>query len=309
MRKLALTLLLSAVPALAAPLQDRTARQTLTEIQQTLGLVPSFFKAYPESGLSGAWEEFKQLQLSSKTAIPSRFKELIGLAVAAQVPCNYCTYAHEKFARIGGANDAQIREAVASASSTRHWSTLLNGIEMDMAAFRKDADRIFDAPKQQAGTVVSDENAQPIDSSPTGGDPAAWALQDIEKTFGFVPEFFRRLPKESLAGAWLDMKSFDMAETILPGKYKELMGLAVASQIPCQYCVYFHTRAARSKGATEREISEALGMAALTRKWSTVLNGNQINEQRFRSEIDRIATFMRSKQKKPQQLGGEVAAE
>ena len=57
--------------------------------------------------------------------------------------------------------------------------------------------------------------------------------------------------------------------TALPGKYKELTALAVAAQIPCEYCIYAHTEFAKLNGATEAEISEAVAMGALTRKWST----------------------------------------
>jgi AhpD family alkylhydroperoxidase len=69
---------------------------------------------------------------------------------------------------------------------------------------------------------------------------------------------------------------------------KELIGLAVAAQVPCAYCVYFHTRAARLNGATEDEIREAVGMAAVTRHWSTVLNGSGQDLAEFRREADAI---------------------
>ncbi len=36
------------------------------------------------------------------------------------------------------------------------------------------------------------------------------------------------------------------------------IALAVASQIPCDYCVYFHTQAAEANGATDEEIPETL---------------------------------------------------
>ena len=66
-------------------------------------------------------------------------------------------------------------------------------------------------------------------------------------------------------------------DTALDGKTKELMGLAVAAQIPCSYCVYFHTAAAKANGATDEEIKEAVAMAAIVRHWSTVLNGMQVD--------------------------------
>ena len=68
---------------------------------------------------------------------------------------------------------------------------------------------------------------------------------------------------------------------------KELIGLAVASQIPCAYCVYFHTAAARANGATEEEVREAVAMAAVSRHWSTVLNGMQVDLSTFKADTDR----------------------
>ncbi len=72
-------------------------------------------------------------------------------------------------------------------------------------------------------------------------------------------------------------------KTKLDGKTKELIGLAVAAQIPCQYCVYFHTAAAKANGATDEEIREAVAMAAIARHWSTVLNGMQVDYRRLQA--------------------------
>jgi AhpD family alkylhydroperoxidase len=116
------------------------AAATYRDIEQTLGVVPGFFKAFPESGIAGAWAEFKSVQLNPSTALPGKMKELIGLAVAAQIPCSYCIYFHTAAARANGASDEEIREAVAMAAITRHWSTVLNGMQVDPERFRQDTD-------------------------------------------------------------------------------------------------------------------------------------------------------------------------
>jgi AhpD family alkylhydroperoxidase len=69
------------------------------------------------------------------------------------------------------------------------------------------------------------------------------------------------------------------------------MGLAVASQIPCHYCVYFHTAAARANGATDEELREAIAMAAIVRHWSTVLNGMQVDFVSFKQETDSVLSL------------------
>lgn len=129
---------------------DATAQATYQEIQQTLGLVPGFFKMFPEEGIAGAWAEFKAVQLNPKTALTGKEKELIGLAVAAQIPCSYCVYFHTAAAKANGATDQQVREAVAMAAITRHWSTVLNGMQVDQASFKKDTDTVLRLAEKRA---------------------------------------------------------------------------------------------------------------------------------------------------------------
>jgi AhpD family alkylhydroperoxidase len=113
------------------------------DIEATLGSVPTFFKLFPEEGIGGAWAEFKAVQLNPKTALSGKEKELIGLAVAAQIPCSYCIYFHTAAARLNGATDAEVREAVAMAAITRHWSTVLNGMQADPSGFRQETDTVL----------------------------------------------------------------------------------------------------------------------------------------------------------------------
>ena len=104
-----------------------------------------------------------------------------------------------------------------------------------------------------------------------------------------MPSFFKQVPEAAIAGAWAEMKSLQLnPNTKLSGKQKELIGLAVAAQIPCQYCVYFHTAAAKANGATEEEIKEAVAMAAVVRHWSTVLNGTQTDLVEFKRDTDTV---------------------
>lgn len=122
---------------------------------------------------------------------------------------------------------------------------------------------------------------------PMASQDADATYADIEKTFGSVPTFFRNVPQAALPGAWKTMKEFQLGPgTALSGKEKELIGLAVAAQIPCEYCIYFHTRSARAAGASEEEIREAVAMSANTRFWSTILNGTEVDFENFRKEFD-----------------------
>jgi AhpD family alkylhydroperoxidase len=122
---------------------DAPTKSTYQDIEQTLGSVPGMFKVFPEVGIAGAWSEFESVQLNSDTALDGKTKELLGLAVAAQIPCQYCIYFHTAAAKLYGATDEEIREAVAMAALTRHWSTVLNGMQVDPAVFRQETDAVL----------------------------------------------------------------------------------------------------------------------------------------------------------------------
>jgi AhpD family alkylhydroperoxidase len=224
----------------------------------------------------------KGLQLNPSTALPGRTKELIGLAVASQVPCRYCIVAHTEFARLNGASADEIGEAVAMAALTRHWSTYLNGIQMDEGQFRAEIATLVAGAKKAAASHAP----APKPGVVTDG---ASALKDMTQMLGAPPEFLKRFPEAGRAGAWREFRDVQLnPSSAVSNKVKELTGLAVASQIPCRYCIIAHTEFAKLAGATDVEINEAIGMAALTRNLSTMLNGLQVDEGQFRKDIDRL---------------------
>jgi AhpD family alkylhydroperoxidase len=165
----------------------------------------------------------------------------------------------------------------------------------DMQIFRMSS-IVFVAALVVGGLAVADDAKQPAPAQNQ-------VMKDIEKTFGFVPQFFREVPASMLPGFWETMKNFQMGKTSLDGKTKELIGLAVASQIPCEYCVLFHTEAARMNGASDEEVKEAIGMAAMTRMGSTVLNGRQIDYSEFKRDVARIMKHAREAKLGPAQQG------
>jgi AhpD family alkylhydroperoxidase len=112
------------------------------------------------------------------------------------------------------------------------------------------------------------------------------ALKDIEATLGSVPTFFTQMPKAGFAGAWLQLKDLEFnRDTALSPKVKALIELAVVAQIPCEYCIWADTAAARAEGASEEEIREAVAIAATGRYWSTMLNGMQVDLPTFKQEF------------------------
>ena len=54
-------------------------------------------------------------------------------------------------------------------------------------------------------------------------------------------------------------------ESALPRKIKELIAIGVAHTTQCPYCIESHVKAAKNAGATDREIAEAIFVAAALR--------------------------------------------
>jgi AhpD family alkylhydroperoxidase len=90
-----------------------------------------------------------------------------------------------------------------------------------------------------------------------------------------APEWMKQaLPDQLVKPHWDEYRAVMNPTGALDGKTKQLISLAVAAQVPCAYCVFVHTKAAKAAGATDAQIKEAIATAALIRFNSTVLNGS-----------------------------------
>ena len=113
------------------------------------------------------------------------------------------------------------------------------------------------------------------------------AFAEMNEMFGGVPSIMQVYPKSAVPAGWAMIKETDLnQDTALSPKVRELIALGVAAQVPCNYCIYYHTVAAKAAGATEEEIREAVHMSSLVRHWSTVLQGNQYDLEAFTAETD-----------------------
>ena len=117
---LALLLALATEPSVSAQEAPAWMKQTL-----------------PDQALKPLQDEFLAV-MNPAGALDGKTKQLIGLGVAAQIPCAYCVYALTKGAKAAGATDAQIKEAIATAALVRFNSTMLNGSDGG-----RDADTVF----------------------------------------------------------------------------------------------------------------------------------------------------------------------
>ena len=134
-----LGLMMAVTASLPGPVAAEDAyAAALKDIEQTFGRVPSFLGNYPKAGLPGAWAELKGILLSDDTALPRKTKALIGLAVVAQIPCAPCVWMDTNEAKRAGATDEEINEAIAIAGIERHWSAVLDGMQIDLETFKSE---------------------------------------------------------------------------------------------------------------------------------------------------------------------------
>ena len=116
---------------------------------------------------------------------------------------------------------------------------------------------------------------------------SAWSFAQAGETApAGMPWFLQGMPDAAQQAAWDLNKAVYGKDAAIPPKYQQLIALAVAAQIPCQYCIYDHTKGAEKNGATADEIREAIGVASIVRMWSTNVQGNQIDFEKFKATID-----------------------
>lgn len=83
--------------------------------------------------------------------------------------------------------------------------------------------------------------------------------EDIQKTFGMVPNFFKA--QAAVDPNWLDInwqrtKQIMVAKSPLDRKTKELIASVVSMVNKCEYCSLAHESMALMQGATQDEIND-----------------------------------------------------
>jgi AhpD family alkylhydroperoxidase len=114
---------------------------TLEDIEKTLGIVPGFMKALPKEVLVQEWPLFKKYNFE-ETEIPAKYRELMGLAVAANIKCPYCTLFHKGAAQMNGATEEELAETVFLASYTARWSAIIHAQHYDYETFAREFKQI-----------------------------------------------------------------------------------------------------------------------------------------------------------------------
>jgi AhpD family alkylhydroperoxidase len=114
---------------------------TLKDIQKTFGIVPGFMKAIPKDVLIQDWPLMKKYQ-TGESEIPAKYREFIGLAIAANIKCPYCSLMHTAMATLSGATDKEMAEVAFLASYTSRWSAMLHALQYNYDTFVKEVHQI-----------------------------------------------------------------------------------------------------------------------------------------------------------------------
>jgi AhpD family alkylhydroperoxidase len=114
-------------------------------------------------------------------------------------------------------------------------------------------------------------------------------------SIGIVPGFMKGIPPDVLVQEWPTFKKYELGETTILAKYKQLIGLAVAAAIKCPYCQLFHREAAKMNGATDEELAELAYLAKDTAGWSAAIHAQHINYETYEKEFNRIKEYLKAK--------------
>jgi AhpD family alkylhydroperoxidase len=132
--------------------------EVYAEIKQTLGVVPEFIQALPDKTLELEWKLLVASQME-EGPIPNKYRELIGVAISAVTKCRYCSFFHTEFAKLNGATEAEIEDAIHYAKSTAGWSAYLNGLQVDYEGFKGEILKVCDHVRQAAAQAQQAESA------------------------------------------------------------------------------------------------------------------------------------------------------
>ena len=109
-------------------------------------------------------------------------------------------------------------------------------------------------------------------------------FNDIKKTRKItkIPNFWKSLAHnpDNLERTWNNLKKI-MNEGALDSVTKELIYVAVSITNNCDYCIRYHTAAAKKKGATDEMIKEMIDVVGLANQNNKFVAGYQV-------EIDKI---------------------
>jgi AhpD family alkylhydroperoxidase len=128
--------------------------QTQQEMENTFGSFPGFFNGVPQDVMVQMWPIMKKY-IFGQSAIPPKYREMIGLAVAATLKCPYCETFHRGAAKMNGATDEELAEVAAITGQTAFWSSILHAQNYDISTFMKEFQVMGEYLSQQKKTSAA----------------------------------------------------------------------------------------------------------------------------------------------------------
>lgn len=259
-------------------------QEVLNEMEEMLGVVPSFFGSVTDESLMLEWELFKRMEFG-EGAIPAKYRELIGLAVASATGRRQSIMFHNELAKLRGATDEEIEDAVHFAMSSTGMAVYIEGMQIDFETHRNE---VLKSVKSREGKPVKEWQ---IDMSA----PREQIYSQIEGALGVVPTPFKKMSDAVLAVEWQLNQLLWFSEGPVPIKYRQLIGVGVGAALRSRNSIFLHTELAKQFGANDAEVEEAVYFAKLTASWSTYIAARQADFGTFRDEILKGVEFARSR--------------
>ena len=148
------------IPSCGAPCSRREVESRIKEA--LCGAIPGLFQGgsleFPESTFNYEWELFRHFEFApliqppystKDPVIPLKYRQLMGIAIHAETKCKYCAPFHIALAKVYGATDAEIQEAVNYAKHSVGVSAYLNGLDFDLDAFLEEVEFLVGCLKRK----------------------------------------------------------------------------------------------------------------------------------------------------------------
>ena len=117
-------------------------------------------------------------------------------------------------------------------------------------------------------------------------------VTDIEEHLGLFPGYMEALPEQALVNEWPNLKRFLFGETAIDPQTRELVGLAVAAAIGCEFCRHFHKGVAQLHDVSEEELSELFFLASYTPRYSALIQAQDYDIDVFKEEVAESAAYL-----------------
>jgi AhpD family alkylhydroperoxidase len=111
---------------------------------------------------------------------------------------------------------------------------------------------------------------------------------EMEELAGTALGVLDRVPDELVDAEWRRLRQWLFHETLIPSRYKALIGVAVAASLRCPYAARLQSELARVHGASEAELAEAVQHAALGAGWGVRLSGLEVSPADFAAEVEKV---------------------